>query len=391
MSSDLRRHRAAIAAMFFVNGTLFATWVSRIPSIKETMGPSEARLGIALLAIGVGTLSALPLTNWLIARHGSRWVVSASAIACCTTLPLAGGAPSFRWLVLVLALFGAGLGSMDVAMNSQAALLERTAGRSIMSSFHGLWSLGGLVGASLGGGFAAQGDSPHAHFLVVCATLALVALGATRGLVRDGGVPSSPAPLAWPSRAVLAIGLVGTGGAVIEGGIADWSGVFLRDALGTSAGFAASGFAAFSLAMMVGRFTGDLLIDRFGGMALLRTGSVLTGAAVATALLWGDPHVAVGAFALAGLGMSTVFPINPQRRRKFARRRTGAGHRGRGDDGLRRRLDGAARDRLCRVRHLAAGRPRPAGADLRRNRCARAVGNPRALSGAAAGHVPCGR
>ena len=309
MVSGFRSQRAAIAALFFVNGALFATWVSRIPGVKETLGLSEARLGIALLAIGLGTLASLPLTSWLMARRGSRAVVIGGALACCAGLPLAGAAPSLVLLVAALVLFGAALGTMDVAMNSQAALLERSAGRSIMSSFHGLWSLGGLAGASLGGGFASGGFSPGRHFVAASVVLGLVVVATARALVRDGVPRSAAAPLVWPSRAVLAIGLVGACGAVVEGGIADWSGVYLRDSLGTGVGTAASGFAAFSLAMTVGRFSGDQLIDRFGRRAMLRFGSTVTAVAIATALLSASAPAAIAAFVAAGFGMCTVFPI----------------------------------------------------------------------------------
>jgi fucose permease len=306
---NARGERVSIAVMFFVNGTLFSTWVSRIPDVRESLGLSEARLGVALLSMGVGTIFALPLTSTLIARYGSHRVVAPSALACCIAVPLAGRAPTFLALVAALTAFGAAMGAMDVSMNAQASLRERKAARSIMSSFHGLWSLGGLVGASLGGVIATLAWRPHVHFLAVCAGLALVVLAARPALLRDGPAAEGTSPLAWPSRAVLAIGLVGACGSVVEGGIADWSGVYLRDALGATAGLAAGGYAAFSVAMMAGRFTGDRLIDRFGRRALLRLGSAVTAIAVATALIVGDAHVAVGAFLFAGLGMSTVFPI----------------------------------------------------------------------------------
>jgi fucose permease len=303
------RHRAGVAAIFFVNGTLFATWVSRIPDVREALALSEARLGLALLAMGAGTFAALPVSSWLIARYGSLSVVRASAIACCLAVPLAGRAPSLPLLAAALALFGATLGTMDVAMNAQAAQLERGAGRSLMSTFHGLWSFGGLAGASLGGAFAARAYAPAIHFMAVSMALALISLGAAGHLLREDGALSPTASLAWPSRPVLIIGLVGACGAVIEGGIADWSGIYLRQALGASAAFATAGYAAFSVAMMAGRFAGDRLIDRFGQQRLLRGGSALTGAALVAGLLGGNAALAVAAFACAGLGMSTVFPI----------------------------------------------------------------------------------
>ena len=294
--------------MFFVNGSLFATWVSRIPRVKADLGLSESALGLALFVMAIGTFAALPATVWLIARFGSRSVTAGAALACCAVLAAVGFAPTFGLLAAALGLLGATMGAMDVAMNSQASLLEKAHERSIMASFHGLWSLGGLVGAAAGGVFAAQQLTPFDHFLAVGVLLSLLAVVAARWLLPDTGAAPS-AVLAWPSRAVLGVGLVAACGAIVEGGIADWSGVYLRETLATGAGFAASGFAAFSLAMTIGRLTGDRMIDRFGPVPLLRAGAALAGVAIGGALLVGNPYVAVVGFAAAGIGMSVVFPI----------------------------------------------------------------------------------
>jgi fucose permease len=302
----LTESRLAVAAYFFVNGGLFATWAARIPGIREGLSLSEARLGVALLGLGLGTFLAWPVTSLLIARLGSGPVTVASAVACCAVLPAAAWAASLGTLFAVLLLFGMAMGCMDVAMNAQATLVERAAARSLMASFHGLWSLGGLTGAGLGI-LIADTTAPRTHFAFVAAALVLVSLAAWGRTVREPG--ETAGSFTWPSRAVVAIGVVGACGLLVEGGIADWSGVYLRSALGTTAGFAAAGYAAFSFAMTIGRFTGDRLIDRFGRLALLRAGSSLTAAALAVALLWRDPYVAVAALVAAGLGMATVFPI----------------------------------------------------------------------------------
>ena len=309
MPGILQGPRAAVFTAFLVNGLLFGTWVSRIPAVKAAGSLTEATLGIALLCLGLGTLLALPITTVVFARCGSRPAVGGAVLACCLLLPLAARAPDLPSLAATLVGFGAAMGTMDVAMNAQAALVERSAGRSIMASFHGLWSLGGLLGASLGAAFTACGSTPLQHFASVSAALALLGLAATRGLVRDRPDGLAAPVLVPPSRRALAVGLLASCGAVIEGGIAEWSGVYLKESLGARASVAATGFAAFSLTMMVGRFTGDRLIDRFGSVRLLTAGSALTGAAIAGALVWGDARGALVAFLLAGLGMSTVFPI----------------------------------------------------------------------------------
>jgi fucose permease len=175
-----------------------------------------------------------------------------------------------------------------------------------MASFHGLWSLGGLTGAGLGI-LVADATPPRTHFLAVSGALLLLSLAAARHTVREAGETSGS--FTWPSRAVVAIGVVGACGLIVEGGIADWSGVYLRSALGTTAGFAAAGYAAFSFAMTIGRFTGDRLIDRFGRLAMLRAGAAVTSVVLGLALLWHDPFVTVAALVAAGLGMATVFPI----------------------------------------------------------------------------------
>ena len=305
-----------MAGYFFANGVIFSSWVSRIPDVKAGAGLNEAQLGLALLAMGVGTFLALPPVSWLLARFGSKPVSIISALGCCLLLPLAGRAPTLPWLIPVLLPFGAVLGAMDVGMNAQASTLEKQAGRSIMSSFHGVWSLGALTGASLGGVFASRGHMPAAHFLVMAAAMSIVVLLAGMALLRDPHLSTSPAGadappprLAWPSRPVLAIGFVAACGAIVEGGLADWSALYLRESLGQTAAFATSGYAAFSLAMMVGRFGGDRLIDGVGGLALLRGGGLLAGLAIAGALLVPHPLVVVGALAVAGLGMCAVFPI----------------------------------------------------------------------------------
>jgi fucose permease len=306
------RARVAIAALFFVNGTLFGTWVSRIPAIKAARDLSQSRLGLALLAIGLGTVAVLPATSWLTGRFGSHRIVAASALAGCAALPLAGVAGPYPALVAALALFGANLGALDVGINAQAALLERQAGRSLMSGFHGLWSLGGIAGSGLGSVLTARDVAPAAHFLMVGILLAALSVMVARHLIPDGHDASSGTPppaLAWPSRQALAIGAIAACGAVVEGGIADWSGVYLRESLQAPASVAAIGFAAFSLTMMAARFAGDRLIDRLGRRVLLRLGPALTAAALVMLLTTSHPTVALVALGCAGLGMSTVFPI----------------------------------------------------------------------------------
>jgi fucose permease len=258
--------------------------------------------------MGAGTVAGLPLTSSLLGRQGSRRVALGAGLLACAALAVAGQGRSLAALLPVLAVLGAALGAMDVAMNAQAALFEGRAGRSIMSSFHGLFSLGALAGAALAGTSARRAVGPGPHLAAVAAILGLVLLVVGRGLLVEEA-PAGGTRLGWPSRAVARIGLVAACAAVVEGGIADWSGLYLRDALATSAAFAAGAYGGFSLAMMVGRLAGDRVIDRFGRVAVVRGGAALTAVALATSLAVARGGFAAAALAVAGLGICTIFPV----------------------------------------------------------------------------------
>jgi fucose permease len=303
------RPRLAIAAGFLVHGWLFATWAARIPGIKRTLALSDGELGFALFGVGLGTFLALPLSAWLIARLASGPVAVGAALAACTGLCLAGLAPALWALLPALLLFGAALGTMDVAMNAQAAALEAQRGRALMSSFHALWSLGALAGAAGAAGFAALEWAPRWHFAAAGMAGALAALALRRHWLPQPRSPAAGGALAWPSRPVLFLGAMAACAAVVEGGIADWSGVYLREALGTTPALAAGGYAAFSLAMLAGRLGGDRLIERFTARAVLRAGASLAAVALAVTLWVAHPLVSLAGFLLVGLGICTAFPI----------------------------------------------------------------------------------
>ena len=310
VSPSLRRARGAVALIFWTNGTMIASWVSRIPAIKDKLHLDEAQLGLALFAIAVGALLAFPLTGILVTRFGSTRVTLVTGLALCLTLPLIALAPSLIGLSFVLGLFGASHGSMDIAMNAHAAEVERRYGRSIMASFHGLWSLGGLTGAGLGAILTSQHVPPLAHFIGVSLFFTLLVLWIIRYFLRDEAAEAQHEPsFARPNRALLGLGIIALCSFLIEGAIADWSAVYLRDTIGTGAAFAAAGYAAFSLTMMVARLTGDMLISRFGASRILWYGGVAATGGVALALLTNEPLLILVCLAISGLGMAPVVPI----------------------------------------------------------------------------------
>jgi MFS family permease len=213
--------------------------------------------------------------------------------------------------MLALFLYGASNGALDVAMNAQAALVERRYARPIMSSFHALWSVGGLIGAAIGGLAASRLLDTGPHFVIAAAAGLIVMLVAFRGLIPDGPAASSshePA-FALPTRALLPMGIVALCALISEGAIGDWGAIYLREGLGSAAGAAAAGYAVFALTMAGGRFAGDWLATRFGSGNVVRAGGGLVVAGIGLALIGTTPVVAIAGYGLVGAGVSCIFPL----------------------------------------------------------------------------------
>jgi MFS family permease len=273
---QIKRAWLAIATIFFVNGATFASWVPHIPTVQSRLNLSEGILGLALLGVAAGAVVSLSLSGWLIARFSSRRITSLATLAFCAILPLPILAPNLPLLLLALALFGLSNGAMDVAMNAQGVVVEKHYGRPIMSSFHGLFSLGGLVGAGVAGLALALGLSPTAHVLSVAVILGSLGLVALRRLLPAQVDQASQEPvLALPAGPIAGLCLLAFFCLVGEGAMADWSAVYLRHGLGAEAGMAAAGFAAFSLTMAAGRLSGDRFVRCFGPVRLVRFSAAL--------------------------------------------------------------------------------------------------------------------
>ncbi|MDB6152419.1 MAG: transporter [Chthoniobacteraceae bacterium] len=304
--------RLAVAALFFMNGVLFASWVSRIPAVQTARGLSHGQLGLALLMIAFGALVGMPPAGWLSSRFGSRRVTQVSAAVFFLVLPLLAFKTSAIVFALILFLFGAAHGALDVAMNAQAVAVELRYGRPIMSSFHALFSVGGLAGAAFGAVIANAGIGLLTHFSAVSFLLtAPLALFGCLHLIDTGRTHSHVARRAgfrWPPKALVALGAVTFCVMMGEGAMADWSAVFLRRFAGSSDGVAAAGYAAFSIAMAAGRFSGDWLSSLFGPVTLVRAGGLLAAAGLGLVLIVVEPTAALIGFAAVGAGFATVVP-----------------------------------------------------------------------------------
>ncbi|OLV15883.1 MFS transporter [Deinococcus marmoris] len=309
--------RRAVSLIFLVNGAFFATWAVNIPGVRDALSLSEAQIGGALLAIGLGALITMPLTGGWTARYGSGPVTRVAVVACMLSLALPFLAPGYLGVVLGLTVMGAANGSLDVAMNAQGVTVEQALKRPVLSRLHAYFSLGGVLGAALG--TLLVGRVPMlTHVLLVVGVTTVAGVLAGRLMLPDPPVTQTQeaGQAAQPSRrrmgissAALLLGLLCFLGMLSEGANYDWAALYFRDVLGQAGGNAGIGYTAFAVTMTLGRWFGDLARTRLGDEAIVRVGAAVAGLGLGIALLAQGPVVATIGFALSGLGLSNVVPV----------------------------------------------------------------------------------
>ncbi|MBC7920607.1 MAG: MFS transporter [Ferruginibacter sp.] len=300
----------AIGLVFASLSVQFGGWSTHIPYVKAKLGLDDAQLGLTLFALPAGLVLMNPFSSLLIGRFGAPQVTVFSVLlyGCCVFVPVA--APNVPVLVVGLFLTGTCGALLNVAMNTCATAIERAEKRTIMATCHGLWSLGGLVGAGLSGGLMGLRVSPQVHMAGLAAVVLALNLWQRSVVMRVPFVREQPgAWFTWPNRALAGMIFIGLAIGMGEGVAFDWSAVYLKDYLRTSAGVAALGFAGFSLAMTLGRFTGDTLILKFGENALLTASGLIGAGGLALAVLLPFPLTAIAGFTLLGAGCALGAPI----------------------------------------------------------------------------------
>jgi fucose permease len=304
------RGRWAVAAMFFINGFLTGSWAPQIPVFVSRLDISKSTLGILIFLFGVGALTFMPLSGYLMSKHGSRAVVRGFACVCVFGLLLVALAPDVPLAAVAMFLFGGLIGGMDVAMNANAVAVERRLSRAVMSSSHGFWSLGGFAGGGIGG-FAIQhyGHLAHAGFVTVIAILVL-ALAARHLIADQKPIAHEHHKFTLPKvPTVYLVGLMALFSMVPEGAVLDWAALHLQQELGADLATAGLAFALFSGAMSLMRFAGDGVRNRFGAVTTLRVSSLIAACGMAVAALSPWPWLAIVAFAFTGLGIANMVPI----------------------------------------------------------------------------------
>jgi MFS family permease len=305
-----QRARLAVSGFFIVHGLVFASWIVRIPDVKAQLQLTDPQLGFALLGAPVGIFVGQVLTGWLLPSWGSRRISILMALGLCACFPLLGLVPTVSFLTLLLVVFGLFSAGMDVGMNVQASLVERQYGRSIMTSFHGWWSVAGMLGASIGSLLLGRGTSSVAHFLGISAAALVGAVVAAPGLLAERQPATESAhTFGLLPRALAPLGVIAFAVLLCEGAIGDWSAIYLREHLGSSPAVAARGYVVFALAMTAGRLMGDELTRRVGPAAIIRGGGVLLLIGLAIILLSPVPWLAILGFGLVGAGIASTFPL----------------------------------------------------------------------------------
>lgn len=306
--SELRVARRATAGIFFANGFGIGSWAAAIPALKMHLGLGAGQLSVALLAVALGAVLVMPLSSLMVRGvGGTHRLTRLASLLFAGAVALPGWMPGLPALCGAALVLGASNGVTDVAMNAHASTLERRWGAAIMSSFHAAFSAGGLLGAAYGGLLLHYGVSVRGLLSTAAvAVLGVVLLAAPR-LGRGESSRTGPS-LALPQRRVLGLCVLALSCLLLEGAMADWSGVYLSNLTHASTALAASGYAAFSLTMVLGRLLGDRLVQRLGGARTILYGALAAALGLLLAVALPRPAVAIVGFALVGLGLANVVP-----------------------------------------------------------------------------------
>lgn len=303
-----RAEQFSTRMVFFIAGFGLAAWAPLVPYAKARIGLDEGTLGLLLLCLGLGSIIAMPLAGALAARFGCRRVLIVSTLLVCLCLPLLATVSSLALFIATLFVFGASLGALDCTINIQAIIVERASGKTMMSGFHGLFSLGGIAGAAGVSGVLALGASPLIAMAVVVACVLIALIKARSHLLTYGSESDGPA-FAVPHGVVLFIGLLCFTVFLTEGAMLDWSAVFLSSLRGVETAYAGLGYAVFALTMTLGRLFGDVIVQRVGANRVIILGGLCASAGLSLATLVPAWEAALLGYALVGAGCSNIVPV----------------------------------------------------------------------------------
>ncbi|MFS8203521.1 MFS transporter [Streptomyces sp. CWNU-52B] len=308
---EVKRSRYAVAAVFAVHGAVTGSFATRVPWIQDHASVSAGQLGLALAFPAIGASVSMPLAGSVSHRFGARAALRGLLSLWTLALVLPALSPNLLTLCLALFVYGATAGMSDVAMNALGVEVENRLNKSIMSGLHGMWSAGALIGSAAGTVAAHLGTDARVHHALAAATLTVLGAVACQGVLDLRATEDEQAPprFALPPKSALLIGAIGFCAVFAEGASLDWSAVYLRDVLGSSAGLAAACTTGFTLTMALARFAGDAVVDRFGPVRTVRACGLLATVGALLVVLAQNAALAMTGFALLGLGIAVVVPL----------------------------------------------------------------------------------
>jgi len=298
---------------FLITGLAMSAWAPLIPFVKERLVIGESTLGLLILCFGLGSLIAMPITGLLVNRYGCRRVITITLLLMCISLVCLAISPGIPDMALNLLIFGMMLGATDVAMNMQAVVVEKASGRAMMSGFHGFYSLGGIFGAVVMSALMWLGLSPFHALLSLTIVLLLMLAYCAKDLLPKNNLDNNSGErepfFVLPRGKVLLIGSLCFVAFLAEGAVLDWSALFLSSMRDINPVHAGLGYACFSVAMTIGRFTGDKIVNALGGTRVVLWGGLCAATGFLLVVFIPFTAAAFIGFTLVGVGASNIVPV----------------------------------------------------------------------------------
>lgn len=305
---EKNKQRFFLSVFFFIAGVCFATWASRIPTIKTTFGYNEAELGTILLFMPISSLVGLPISGWLVSRYDSRVPVTAAFIFLALALSMIGFANTTALLIPSICLFSFSMRIMSIAINTQAIALQKKFDKKINGSFHGLWSTGGIAGVGISTLFVGLDITIGVHLLIVSVLMIIATLLSYKFLLRnDRSTSGNKIVLGKPDPYIVYLGLLVFFAAICEGGMFDWSGVYFQEVVHVD--IFTLGYLIFMIFMSISRFTSDWLVENVGMPRTYIGSSILIFCGIALAVIFPEFWPSMIGFCLVGFGTASIIPM----------------------------------------------------------------------------------
>jgi len=307
---SLALRRTSISVFFFIHGFCFSTWASRIPNIQQHLHLNEAGLGAVLFALPIGSFVTVPFSGWLAAKYGSKILVWITALIYACLLSCIGWSSTAWQIVVSLFLFGSAGNMCNIAFNTQAIALEKMYGRKIMSSFHGIWSVAGLIGAGIGAMMMGMGVLTEYHFLIIT-TIALILVFICRPLLLEerGQQQQRRALFSRPEGIIVVLGFIAFCSMMCQGAMFDWTGVYFKKVLNAGAGWIGAGYTGFMLSMAAFRFLADWITQQIGLKKVLIWSGLFTGCGLLLMIIFPNLVIGIIGSVIVGIGVSAVVPL----------------------------------------------------------------------------------